>query len=153
MSRPLVLLVLIFVYACSQQTVDASFVGTFQLVTRDGEALPAPIVIDMNGNQCTHQVLSTVLTIDTGGTWTETVRAQVLCEAKAVWSPEPFERTGGGNVAMVGSDKGAIQLLSQELDEMDGTQVASMHGEELHMTYENVRTGKRMMFVYRRHPG
>jgi hypothetical protein len=138
-------------YACSGQTIESAFTGKYNLITRDGQPLPAPRATEISGRPCTHLLLSAVLTIE-GGSWSETVRAQFVCEVPGTWSPEPFERSAHGQVVMVANGTSEIELKSRELDDSGTTQTATLEGKQLRMTFRSTGTVGDTVFVYEKLP-
>lgn len=149
MARLLIVVVLTLSAACQGGTVDRTFVGTFRLVTRDGQPLPAPIPVTYHNQPCQMDLLSSTLVIRSSGTWSETVTAQTRCGPNGSEAQPSFTAKEGGNTNLDAENPGRLLLGSREMDEAGTTQVAYLVGDELHMTVSDPRVIART-FVYQR---
>ena len=129
--------------------LEPAFVGSYRLIERNGQALPAPFTIQINGSKCTHKTLSSKLTIGGNGSWSEKIRAQVLCRVVGAFSPEPVVGEDHGQVVMDKGRRPRIVFSSSELQKGRATQSATLVGNKLFAVYRE-SDGKITQFVFER---
>lgn len=132
-------------------TIGPEFVGTFNLVERNGNALSVPMDIEVNGSRCAHRILYSTLRIDGNGRWSENSRTQVLCEEPGAFPAEPFDAEDQGRAEPTSDSAHEIILTSRELDKAGMTQKVTATGSRFSLTVRD-RNDKVTAFVYQRIP-
>lgn len=149
MLRQVFLLVAILGVGCSKGTVHPEFVGEFEVVTRDGRPLPAPLPSSIGREPCVHDLLFGRLTIRSNGTWTETLAYRHRCgvDGADVRDPKTNEHSGTTNAH---EKPHRISFTSAEMKDSGIRQEAVLKGSELFMTVTNEINGGVIPFTYRR---
>jgi hypothetical protein len=150
MHRVAVLLIAALSIGCSRQVIDISAAGVFDLHSRDGSLLPAPMPTVFDGRECVNEMLSAAMTIEPDGEWSETMVVQHRCGGPGaeIIGPEASEYSGKFKLSR--DDPRRFELTSDQLKAEGNRQVAVIDGNELRLTFTVGSTMKAHVFVYRR---
>jgi hypothetical protein len=143
------LLLVFLVPACSRQVIDPAVAGVFDLRSRDGSLLPAPMPAVLDGRSCTNEMLSAALTIEPTGTWSESMVVQHRCSGAGAEILGPVASRYSGRFELSRTDPRLIVFTSDELEEGNG-QTAVIDGTELRLTFTEGGSKKTHAFIYRR---
>ena len=150
MHRFSTLLLVALLAACSRDVIDASVAGIFDLHSRDGNLLPAPIPTVFDGRECSNEMLSAVLTIDPDGSWSESMLVQHRCSGSGAQIIGPNAAQYFGKFKASRDDPRRIVFTSDELEDEGNSQAAVIDGDELRLTFTVGSTRDTHVFVYRR---
>jgi hypothetical protein len=144
------LLLVMLAGACSREVIDPSVAGVFDLQSRDGSPLPAPIPTVFDGRECANEMLSATLTIESNGSWSESMLVQHRCSGSGAEILGPTASRYSGIFSPSHDDPRLIVFTSDELKDEGNSQTAVIDGSELRLTFTDGGTMKAHSFVYRR---
>jgi hypothetical protein len=139
-----------FIAACSRQVIDPAVAGVFDLHSRDGSLLPAPIPTSFDGRTCENEMLSATLTIEPSGHWSEAMLVQHRCSGAGAEVLGPVTSRYAGKFKLSRENSRQIVFTSNELEDEGNSQAAVIAGNELLLTFTESSTMKTHVFVYRR---
>jgi hypothetical protein len=150
MRRAMSLTFALALSSCSRNEIDPAFVGTFELISRDGRPLPAVLQFTQDSQKCTNEMLNATLTIWRNGKWTESYRARRQCGLGGSALDEINEREEHGSASHPFNDRGMLVLTSVEAENEGFEQTATVERDELRMHSAVPAAGIDIKFVYRR---
>jgi hypothetical protein len=150
MNRIAALLLIAFSTACSRQVLEPSVAGVFDLQSRDGNLLPAPMPTVFDGRECLNEMLSAALTIEPTGVWAESIRVQHRCSGSGAEIIGPTSSQYSGRFDLSCDVPQLLVFTSDELKGEGHTQTAVIDGNELRLTFTEGGSKKAHAFIYRR---
>jgi hypothetical protein len=150
MHRVAPLLIVALSIGCSRQKIDTSIAGVFDLHSRDGSLLPAPMPTVFDGRECVNEMLSAAMTIKPNGEWSESMIVQHRCVGPGAEIIGPKASEYFGKFKLIGDNPQRLELTSDELEDEGNGQVAVIDGNELRLTFTVGGAMKSHLFVYRR---
>ena len=150
MSRFAALLLLSLSTGCSREMIDPSLVGVFDLQSRDGASLPAPMPTVFDGRDCLNEMLSASMTIESNGSWKESMLVQHRCSGSGAEIIGPVASQYSGEVHLSGDAPRVLVFTSDELQNEGNAQTASIEGSELRLTFTEGGSKKAHAFIYQR---
>jgi len=145
MNRLTTTLGALLLFGCQSTGLPPEFVGTFELLTRNGNPLPAPIPVTIDSQECLNDLLSGTLTIKADSTWTESLSFRHRCGPELAEVAPPVQVDESGTVRFLG-DEGRLVLV-------DGTgneHILTVAGDQLHLFTPTPGAGHIFEFTYRR---
>lgn len=150
MNRIAALLLVALSTGCSRGVVDPTVAGTFELQSRDGRLLPAPMSTVFDGRECSNELLSATLVIGPTGKWTESMLVQHRCSGPGAESLGPNLSQYSGSFYLRGENPQVLVFTSHELESEGSIQTAVIDGDELRLTFIEGGSKASHAFIYRR---
>jgi hypothetical protein len=150
MNRFAALILIALATGCSHKVIDPAVAGVFDLQSRNGSLLPAPLPTVFDGRECQNELLSATLTIEPTGSWTESMLVQHRCAGAGVpiIGPKASQYSGRFNLSPDGPR--VLVFTSEELEREGSSQTVVIDGNELRLTFLEGRSNKAHTFIYRR---
>jgi hypothetical protein len=150
MNRCAALLLISLLTGCSREVLNPTIAGVFDLQSRDGNLLPAPMATVFNGRECTNEMLSAALTIEPTGSWTEAMLVQHRCAGSGEEIIGPNASKYSGRYSLSTEDPSMLVFTSDELKDEGHSQTAVIDGNELRLTFSEAGSKIAHTFIYRR---